>query len=196
MSLRRRGGNIATTMKTPVLRTALHSLAVLTAFFFAVPSATAQPRGAFTFTGVEQPVAGQAGRFWTTPGGQTQIRGSLVVTQLVSPEFGTLYNLIEINAHFGSDFAGPVWGTWALFTANPLEHPESILAEGSWSGFRSRVSEALWISQLKVVGRFIGGPLAGGQLRATEKITTTTPWPAPFLGEISGYVWMPGTPKP
>ena len=118
------------------------------------------------------------------PGVNIKIRDLAGASMLVSNDprmTGTL--VFTINANLNPEFSGSVWGTWSL----DIEDDAGVW-DGNWNGQR-RLSinseECLgitpcWIGELRLVGHGSGGTVEGLRVKATEKVLTFSPLPAPY----------------
>ncbi|MDH4018696.1 MAG: hypothetical protein OEU84_03770 [Xanthomonadales bacterium] len=101
--------------------------------------------------------------------------------------------LYTSNTNFDANSSGAVWGTWTLVPTEDCDkdgpYPEELVMtatsfwEGTWSGQRQYYNVNgfdLWIGDLKVMAKGIGGDLDGLQFKGTEWITTYTPFPVPY----------------
>lgn len=66
---------------------------------------------------------------WTFPGGNVHIRGMVNTYEEVSPDPRNVgINTVTVNANWGPDYTGPMWGTFSNATY------EGGLWEGHWNG--------------------------------------------------------------
>ena len=112
--------------------------------------------------------------------------------------------LYTSNWNFDADSSGSVWGTWklvptedcdkdAVYTEEYEDFVENATSfwRGTWNGQRQAYSVNgfnIWIGELKIIGRGVGGDLDGLQFKGTEWVETYTPVPVPyeFLPPVMG----------
>ena len=101
--------------------------------------------------------------------------------------------LYTSNGNFDAKSSGSVWGTWMVVPTENCDkdgyYPEDLVTnatifwQGTWSGqrrFYSLDDLAIWIGQLKMVGKGVGGDLDGLHFNGTEWIKTYSPFPVPY----------------
>jgi len=130
--------------------------------------------------------------------GRLHLRDSVLWSCMTSDDPRiTGVGLFTINGNLDADSSGPVWGKWKIV---PLEdcdkngfYPEEQVVNstrfwhGTWNGqrlFYSVMGFDVWIGDLKIVGKGIGGDIDGLHFKGTEWIETYSPFPVPyeFLG--------------
>ena len=101
--------------------------------------------------------------------------------------------LYTSNGNLDANASGSVWGTWTIVPAEDCDkdgsYPEELVInapgywQGTWNGQRQLYSVNgfnVWIGELKLVGKGIGGDLDGLHFDGTELIRTYTPFPVPY----------------
>lgn len=101
--------------------------------------------------------------------------------------------LFTSNANFDADSSGSVWGTWTMVPTENCDkdgfYPEELVMtatsfwRGTWNGQRQFYSANgfnIWIGELKIVGKGVGGDIDGLHFKGTEWIETYTPLPVPY----------------
>ena len=101
--------------------------------------------------------------------------------------------VFSIKGNFGADSSGPVWGTWKIVPTADCDkdglYPEQLVMtsttfwQGTWNGKRLYFSDNgfnVWVGELKIVGKGIGGDIHGLHFNGTELIRTYTPFPLPY----------------
>ena len=101
--------------------------------------------------------------------------------------------LFTSNANFDADYSGSVWGKWMIVPTEDCDkdgfYPEELVTNatsfwrGTWNGQRHFYSVDgfnIWIGELKIVGKGVGGDLHGLHFKGTEWIETYTPLPIPY----------------
>jgi hypothetical protein len=109
--------------------------------------------------------------------------------------------LYTSNGNFDANSTGSVWGTWMIVPTEDCDkdgpYPEELVMtatsfwDGTWNGQRQRYNVNgfnVWISDLKLVSKGIGGDLDGLHFKGMELIETYTPSPIPneFLPPVLG----------
>ena len=101
--------------------------------------------------------------------------------------------LYTSNGNFDANSSGSVWGTWTLVPTADCDkdgsYPEELVMtaasywDGTWNGQRQFYSVNgfnIWIGELKIDGKGVGGDLDGLHFNGTELIETYTPFPVPY----------------
>jgi len=101
--------------------------------------------------------------------------------------------LYTSNGNFDADSTGSVWGTWTIVPTEDCDkdgfYPEELVMtatsfwHGTWSGQRQFYivnGFNTLISELKIVGKGVGGDLDGLHFNGMEWIETYTPSPVPY----------------
>ena len=100
-----------------------------------------------------------------------------------------------VNGNLNADYTGPVWGTWMIVPSpgcDPIDLIDPpVYWKGTWQGQRLQYcadGSCVWIGDLNLVGKGIGGDIDGIHFKGTEVITTFTPLPVP-------WEFIPGLPE-
>lgn len=119
-------------------------------------------------------------------GGRTHLRDTIWVSRVESltPEFPSGWMTINGNANLDPDFNGPQWGTFSL------AYDGGGYLEGRWQGVR-RMEGEVWVTVLHATGKVVGGEYDGATVIISDRITTFTPIPIAYIGEIEGTVINP-----
>jgi hypothetical protein len=101
--------------------------------------------------------------------------------------------LYTSNGNFDANSSGSVWGTWTLIPTEDCDkdgsYPEELVMtatsswRGTWNGQRQFYSVNgfnVWIGELKIDGKGVGGDIDGLHFNGTEWIETYTPFPVPY----------------
>jgi hypothetical protein len=110
-------------------------LVVLVALLL-VPGSAAAVATRVGFSGYEVPVAAVAEGEWTfLPSGNVHVRGMATeyLEVATDPRMSGL-NTSVMNANWGPDFAGPMWGTSESVLADSAECPGGGIWQGTWTG--------------------------------------------------------------
>jgi hypothetical protein len=133
------------------------------------------------FTGSEVPVGLVDEGIWTfLPGGNVHVRGMATVYQELAtdPRMSGL-NTAVMNANWGPDFAGPMWGTSESVLSDSADCPGGGAWKGSWTGMMNVDGSYSY----RAVGRGVSGCVTGlhfslvAQSPGGDALTT-------FTGEI------------
>ena len=132
---------------------------VLLAALVTVPGTAAAGASRVAFTGTEVPVAPVAEGVWIfLPSGNVHVRG--MATQYLElatdPRMSGL-NTSVMNANWGPDFAGPMWGTFESVLGDSTDCPGGGVWQGTWTGMMNVDGSYSYSS----VGRGVSGCVAG-----------------------------------
>jgi hypothetical protein len=124
-----------------------------------VPGSAAAVATRVEFTGIEVPVVLVAEGEWTfLPSGNVHVRG--MTTQYLEvatdPRMSGL-NTAVMNANWGPDFAGPMYGTCEPVLANSAECPAGGVWQCTWTGMMNVDGSYTY----SAVGKGISGCVAG-----------------------------------
>lgn len=162
--------------------------AVIAGLSLAAFALNAAPPQAMPFTATDIPVALVSEGTIRTSADLTHFRDVWLVTQIDSPQLGTLWTILEVNGNFDALGEGHAWGHFFLCAFDPMVAPDSVIGSGTWTGKRQYLGDSVWMTPIQFVCRLD----SGHQMRADETILSWTPFPLPFVGMIEGVVWMPG----
>lgn len=117
------------------------------------------------------------------PGTNIHVRDSIGQSQAISDDPRVTGILTyTFNGNFDESFTGPVWGTWTLEVAAC-----NGIWEGIWNGKRTLLpglpgpaGMGTWIGVIRLTGHGYGGCVDGLRFRATEIITTYSPFPVAY----------------
>ena len=101
--------------------------------------------------------------------------------------------VFTMNGNFDEDSNGSVWGEWKIVPKAGCDknvvykdeyedyvNDATNFWHGTWNGQRQfDPDERGWIGEINIVGKGWGN-LAGLHFKGTERITTYTPFPAPY----------------
>lgn len=101
--------------------------------------------------------------------------------------------LFTVNGNLDADSSGPVWGKWKIVPMADCDkdgpYPEDDVEysteywRGTWNGTRLFYTFAgfnVWIGDLKIVGKGIGGDIDGLHFEGRELIEMFTSFPVPY----------------
>ena len=138
-------------------------LVVLVALLL-VPGSAAAVATRVEFTGVEEWVAQAAEGDWTFPGGNVHVRGMTTVYQETASDWRMSgLNTSVMNANWGPDFAGPMYGTFE----NVLEASADCAGGGVWQGRWTGMMNIDGSYTYDAVGRGLSGCVAGLHMSLT-----------------------------
>lgn len=133
--------------------------------------------------------------------GRLHFRDSVLWSCMTSRVAGTNDNdprmtgigLFTVNGNLDADSSGPVWGKWKIVPMADCDkdglYPEEHVMtstkywRGTWNGTRLYYNFAgfdVWIGDLKIVGKGIGGDIDGLHFKGSELIEMYTPFPVPY----------------
>ena len=93
---------------------------------------------------------------------------------------------VKANVNFAADYTGPAWGDFAI------QLDAGGVVEGTWSGFRRKTADSVWVTDLRVVGHGLGGDVDGKQVKCVEMITELTPSGIFYKGVATCRILDPG----
>lgn len=147
----------------------------------AVPGSAAAGASRVAFTGTETAVELVAEGDWIfLPSGNVHVRGATTVYQEAATDWRMSgLNTGVMNANWGPDFAGPMWGTFESVLAETGECPGGGIWQGTWTGTMNVDGSYTYAA----VGRGVSGCVAGLHVSLTAS-NPGTGEQTTFSGEI------------
>jgi|GEM_PF-1228550 len=145
-----------------------------------MPGSAAAVVSRVVFTGIEVPVALVTEGEWTFPGGNVHVRGMTTEYQEVASDWRMSgLNTSVMNANWGRDFAGPMWGTSESVLSDSGDCPGGGVWQGTWTGMMSVDGSYTY----SAVGKGISGCVAGLRFSLTA-FNPGGEAPTTYTGEI------------
>ena len=117
---------------------------------------------------------------------RTHLRNAEIISVVSSSDERVTGDMtVVLNANWDQNFSGPIWGTFSLAVEG------GGTWEGTWQGFRERVTVGVWAGLLRVRGKGYGGDIDGMKLMVEDRLTSFTPAPIAYFGDIEGRIVDP-----
>jgi hypothetical protein len=148
----------------------------------AVPGSAVARASRIEFTGIEVPLGPPVnyGDWIERPSGNVHVRSMTTVYQeLATDARMSGLNTSTMNANWGPDYAGPMWGASESVLADSAECPGGGVWQGTWTGMMNVDGSYTY----SAVGRGVSGCVAGLHFSLTA-LNLGTGEPTAYTGEI------------
>ena len=147
-----------------------------------VPGSASAGASRVEFTGIEVPTGPPVdyGDWIELPSGNIHVRGMTTVYQEIASDWRMSgLNTVVMNANWGPDYAGPMWGTNEFVLGDSAECPGGGVWQGTWTGNMNIDGSYSY----KAVGRGVSGCVAGLHF-SLEAFYSPSAGATTFSGEI------------